>query len=50
MAVTGAAGVPLAVPDEFTGDEPPELLQPEITADAIMTPATPPVSKSVRLN
>jgi len=42
-------GVPLVVPDEFTEDELPELLQPEMTADAIMTPATPPVSRSVCL-
>jgi hypothetical protein len=49
IVVTGAVGVLLVVPDEFTEDELPELLQPENTADAIMTPATPPVSRSMRL-
>jgi hypothetical protein len=44
-----AVAAPLAVPDELTEGELLELLQPDMTADAITTPATQPGSTSVRL-
>jgi hypothetical protein len=47
LAVAGA-DVLLVAPAELLDDELPEL-QPEITADAIMTPAAQPGSTRVRL-
>jgi hypothetical protein len=48
MRVIAAVLLPV-VPDGLTDDELLELLQPEMTADAIATPATQPGSTSLRL-
>jgi hypothetical protein len=49
LVVVAGVAVPLVVPAVLADDELLELLQPEITADAITTPATQPGSTSVRL-
>ena len=49
LVVVAGVAVVLVVPDVLAGDELLELLQPEMTADAITTPATQPGSTRVRL-
>jgi hypothetical protein len=49
LAVALLLGVLLAVPDVLAGEELLDVLQPDMTADAITTPATQPGSMRERL-